>query len=265
MSTQAHADEQAFLSTYDPTKYERPIGVPADIVIFTVTQEAVIGGTKSLPKRELCVLLIKRNGHPDRGKWALPGGFSSPQETLLQAAKRELLEETGVADIHLELLGIYDQPGRDKRGWVISAAHVALVNERYLSKRQAADDAEDVQLFTIEEALELDLAFDHRLILEDAQRYVRCQMLQTTVAKEFLDEKFTLAELLQVIQTVVPSYEITKTNFIRKMLMTKKQPIVEAVEGEFSTEYSQRPAQLYRFIKGYQPNVSIYVDAPFAE
>lgn len=253
-------DEQTFLQQYDPTRYDRPVGVPADIVIFTVTRQVVVGSTKSLPKQDLCVLLVKRKGHPDKGKWALPGGFSSPQETLLEAAKRELLEETGVDNIHLELLGIYDKPGRDKRGWVISVAHVALVNERYLEKRQAADDADEVRLFTIEEALQLDMAFDHGKIIRDALEHVQRQMLQTTIAKEFLDEHFTLAELLQVIQTVVPSYEITKTNFIRKMLMTKKRPIVEPVEGAFSTEYSQRPAQLYRFVPDYEPRLSIYVD-----
>ncbi|WP_229106425.1 NUDIX domain-containing protein [Paenibacillus sp. 1001270B_150601_E10] len=254
--------EEQFLQSYDPTRYERPIGVPADIVLFTVTSESITGSTKSLPKRELKVMLIKRKGHPDRGKWALPGGFSSPQETLYEAAKRELVEETGVDDIHLELLGLYDTPGRDKRGWVISAAFVALVNERYLEKRKANDDAEEVRLFSMEEALQLELAFDHRNILEDARKHTERKMLVTTIARELLDLTFTLAELLQVIQTVVPSYTITKTNFIRKMLNTRSHPIVEPVEGECSTAYSQRPAQLYRFVDGYVPSLSIYVDAP---
>lgn len=253
------AEEEAFLKNYNPNQYERPIGATADIVIFTITSEALVGSTKSLPKRNLSVLLIKRNGHPEKGKWALPGGFSSPNETLLEAAKRELHEETGVDSIYLEYLGLYDKPGRDKRGWIISAAHVALVNEKYLAKRKAADDADDVQLFTLEEARQLDLAFDHAEIIRDAVAYIQKLMLQTTIAKEFLPDKFTLAELLQVIQTVIPSYQITKTNFIRKMLLTKKQPIVVPVENEYSTEFSQRPAQLYQFANDYVPRVSIYV------
>ncbi|TCZ80187.1 NUDIX domain-containing protein [Paenibacillus albiflavus] len=252
--------EQEFLQSYDPNKYERPIGVTADIVIFTITSEVLSGSTKCLPKRSLSVLLIKRNGHPEKGKWALPGGFSSADETLLETAQRELYEETGVDNIYLELLKLYDTPGRDKRGWILSAAHVALVNEQYLANRKAADDADDVQLFTIEEVAKLDLAFDHRQIITDAVTYIQKLMLQTTIAREFLPSKFTLAELLQVIQTVVPSYQITKTNFIRKMLLTKKQPIVIPAQNEFSTEFSQRPAQLYQFANSYVPHLSIYVD-----
>ena len=258
--SESNITEAQFLQSYDPSRYERPIGVPADIVLFTISSEPVAGSTKSLPKRELKVLLIKRKGHPDRGKWALPGGFSSPQETLYEAAKRELKEETGLDRIHFELLGLYDTPGRDKRGWVISAAFVALLNERYLAKRTAQDDAEEVGLFSIEEALSLELAFDHRDIIRDALKHTERQMLSTTIARELLDPEFTIAELLQVIQTVVPEYAMTKSNFIRKLLMTKSHPIIEPVEGKFSTAYSQRPAQLYRFVEGYEPVLSLYGD-----
>lgn len=255
--------EENFLKQYDPTIYERPVGVPSDIVIFTITAQEQNLGVKSLPIRNLKIMLIKRKGHPEKGKWAIPGGFSSPNETLLEAAKRELKEETGVDGVHIEQFGIYDTPKRDARGWVISVAHFALVNEKYLEKRKAADDAEDVQLFHIEDALKMDLAFDHKKIIKDALNKIREKMLTTNLAKEFLPEEFTLAELKQVIQTVEPSFNEEMPNLKRKLTATKSRiGILELAldnsgKQKKSNQYSQHPAQLYKFTD-YIPSISIY-------
>lgn len=196
------------------------------------------------------------------GSWALPGGFCQENESIYGAAKRELMEETGVDGGHLEYLNVYSQPGRDPRGWIISHAFFALVEEWMLDQRQAADDAEDVGLFTIQEALqELELAFDHRTIIEDAYRRIQQQMLETTIARQFLPRDFTLSELYQVIQSVVPDFE--EPNFIRKITSTRsRKGIVEEVRDEegnlvSSNQYSQRPAQLYRFTE-LVPRLSIY-------
>ncbi|MNJ41612.1 hypothetical protein D3C77_365410 [compost metagenome] len=131
-----------------------------------------------------------------------------------------------------------------------------------LEKRQSADDAQEVGLFTVNEALEhLHLAFDHREILEDAYKRIQQQMLHTTIAKQFLPPQFTLGELYQVIQTVVPDF--AELNFIRKITSTRsRQGILEEVHDEngvpmLSNQYSQRPAQLYRFTD-YTPRLSIY-------
>lgn len=170
-------------------KYRTPDGVPADIVMFTLTKRERKTFTKTLPIRELKVMLIRRRSWPCAGMWALPGGFCRESESIYDAAKRELKEETGVDGGHLEYLGVYSAPGRDPRGWIISHAFYALVEEWMLEHRQAADDAEEVGLFTINEALEeLELAFDHRDIIMDAYRKIQQQMLQTTIARQFLPE-----------------------------------------------------------------------------
>lgn len=255
--------EEEFLKEYNPNKYVRPIGLTADIVVFTITSERQKNGIKSLPTRELQLLLIKRKEHPEKGKWALPGGFSNPNETSLETAKRELQEETGVNDIHIEQFGVYDKAGRDKRGWITSIAFFALVNEKYLEKRKASDDAEEVRLFTLEEISQLDLAFDHKEIIHDALLKVQEKMLTTTIAKEFLPSHFTIAELLQVIKVVVPDFSEEKSNFIRKMTATKnREGIISEVrnskgEKQYSNEYSQRAAQLYEFTNTV-PRLSIY-------
>lgn len=243
-------------------KYRTPDGVPADIVMFTLTKRERKTFTKTLPIRELKVMLIRRRSWPCAGMWALPGGFCRESESIYDAAKRELKEETGVDGGHLEYLGVYSAPGRDPRGWIISHAFYALVEEWMLEHRQAADDAEEVGLFTINEALEeLELAFDHRDIIMDAYRKIQQQMLQTTIARQFLPDFFTLSELYQVIQTVVPEFK--EPNFIRKITSTRsRQGILEEVRDDSgkplsSNQYSQRPAQLYRFTD-HVPLLSIY-------
>lgn len=248
-------------ASYSASRYRTPDGAPADIVIFTITSTERNTAKKSLPLRQLEVLLIQRKAWPFEGCWALPGGFSHETETLLDSALRELQEETGVADVHIEYYNAYSTPGRDPRGWMISHAFFALVHEHALLERRAADDAADVKLIPVRDALAMELAFDHRVILEDALEQIRVKMLTTTIAKSFLPEEFTIGELYQVIRTVVPDFE--EKNFIRKITSTqsRKGIIEEARDGKGelkqSNRHSQRAAQLYRFTD-YVPRLSIY-------
>ncbi|GAA3411132.1 NUDIX domain-containing protein [Paenibacillus hodogayensis] len=248
-------------SNYTASKYRTPDGAPSDIVIFTITSTERAAGKKALPERDLQVLLIQRKNWPYEGKWALPGGFCGEDESMYDCARRELAEETGVAEVHLEYFNVYSEPKRDPRGWMISHAFFALVHERYLAERKAQDDAADVRLFPVSEALAMELAFDHRVILRDALAKIRENMLATTIAKEFLPAEFTIGELYQVIRTVVPDF--AEQNFIRKITSTQsRQGILEEVtdeqgRGKLSNRYSQRAAQLYRFTD-YKPRLSIY-------
>lgn len=254
-------DQDENESNYTSKKYRTPDGAPSDIVIFTITARDKNTVKKALPVRELQVLLIQRKKWPYEGQWALPGGFCQETESMYDCAMRELAEETGVTDVHMEYFNVYSKPGRDPRGWIISHAFFALVQEKWLAARRADDDAADVRLFPIDEALAMDLAFDHREVLRDALEKVRERMLTTTIAKEFLPEEFTISELYQVIQTVVPDFE--EVNFIRKITSTQSRKGIieeartEAGEPKVSNQYSQRAAQLYRFTD-YAPRLSIY-------
>lgn len=138
--------EAEFLAAYRPGDYERP-SVAADIVIFTVTDTREENYRK-LPGKELRVLLIRRGGHPYLGCWALPGGFVRPGESAGQAAVRELREEAGIDGVYLEQLYTVSTPGRDPRMWVMSCAHMALVDAARL-RVQAGDDAADAAWFTL--------------------------------------------------------------------------------------------------------------------
>ena len=130
------------------------------------TDVVVLAGAAETPR----VLLIQRGNPPFAGSWALPGGFVEEGEQVVQAAPRELAEETGlrIDASSLELLGVYDTPGRDPRGWTVSVVYIARVPGE--STVAGADDASDARWFSVEELPEL--AFDHELILADARAFV---------------------------------------------------------------------------------------------
>jgi len=153
--------EAEAIAIYKTKNYPKP-ALTADNVIFRRE------GGKTL------LLLIKRGGHPFLGKWALPGGFADMNEPVEATAARELEEETGLSGIPQTFSGFYSAPNRDPRGWVVSAAFAALLEDGVWNAK-AADDADDAKWFEvsadgkhIEGLTEADLAFDHAKIIADA-------------------------------------------------------------------------------------------------
>jgi 8-oxo-dGTP diphosphatase len=111
------------------------------------------------------LLLIRRKHLPFRGRYALPGGYVEYGETTEDAAARELAEETGLVAANASLVGVYSDPHRDPRGHVVSIAYRIAVAGYDL---RAGDDAADAAF--VADWQDLDLAFDHRKIVEDAVR-----------------------------------------------------------------------------------------------
>jgi ADP-ribose pyrophosphatase YjhB (NUDIX family) len=139
--------EKEFLAAYNPGKYERP-SVTVDMLIFTVTNEEK-KNYRTLPKKELKLLMIKRGDHPCIGQWALPGGFVEMNESLEQAAVRELKEETSIDNVYMEQLYTWGDVGRDPRTRIISTSYMALVDSNSLNVK-ADDDADDAKWFSVE-------------------------------------------------------------------------------------------------------------------
>ena len=129
-------DLETFLEHYDPHKYETP-SCTTDAVIFSKTG-------KLLDVNQLKVLLVRRSNHPNIGFWALPGGFAEMRENLEDTARRELTEETGVADLPMEQFAVYGNVGRDPRARIITSAYLSVVDEGQV-KVQAGDDAADAK------------------------------------------------------------------------------------------------------------------------
>lgn len=141
-------EEKEFLAGYDLTKYDRP-SVAADVVVFSVMKDDECEDARRLQEKRLKILLIRRGGFPYKGSWAMPGGFCRKGEDVIDSARRELCEETGIDDAYVKLVGVYGEPDRDPRGWVISSTYMALMNGR-ACRLKAGDDAQDARWFTVE-------------------------------------------------------------------------------------------------------------------
>ncbi len=188
------------------------------------------------------VLLVERGEEPFRGRVALPGGFVRPDESLEQAAERELSEETGITVPAgaLEQLRTYGDVGRDPRPErVVSVAHLAFLPD--LPEAAAGTDARDARWWPVEKALAADLAFDHAQILRDGVARVRAKLEYTTVACRFCGPRFTLTELRQVYEAVW-GVRLDPRNFRRKVLAVPGF-VVDTGETEGGVG---RPARLYR-------------------
>jgi 8-oxo-dGTP diphosphatase len=198
-----------------------------DIVIFTIEQGA------------LKVLLVKRGIEPFAGQYAIPGGFVLENESLDQAAMRELREETGVADVYLEQLYSFGDPKRDPRGRVITVAYYALISAEH-SQLRAGSDVAAAAWFAVDAVP--DLAFDHPKIVAYAVERLRNKLEYTTVGFQLLPEKFSLSELQEVYQAILGK-KLDKRNFRRKLALLK----ILKPTSEYRRD-GRKPARLYRFV-----------------
>ena len=110
------------------------------------------------------IVLIRRKNFPHG--WAIPGGFVDYGEALEEAARREAREETGLEVELLRQLHTYSDPARDPRQHTIATVFIARPTGPPPVAPVAADDAEDIGIFT-KETLPQPLMFDHEKILAD--------------------------------------------------------------------------------------------------
>ena len=188
---------------------------------------------------ELKILLIKRGIAPFAGRWALPGGFVRVDETLDEAARRELAEEAGLQNVFLEQLYSFGSVDRDPRERVVSVAYYALV-KRIEHHTTAATDAADARWFPVTKIPRL--AFDHADILATGLARLRAKITYQPIGFELLSPKFTLTQLQHLYEAVL-GHEIDKRNFRKKVLgYDLLIPL-----NETHREGAHRPAQLFRF------------------
>jgi 8-oxo-dGTP diphosphatase len=201
-----------------------------------LTVDCVVFG---LDDQDLKVLLIQRDLEPFAGKWALPGGFVHEEETLEEAARRELAEETGLTRVFLEQLYTFGDPGRDPRERVVTVAYYALVNIRD-HKVQASTDARNAAWFAVTDLPSL--AFDHDYILETARQRLRGKLSYQPIGFELLPQKFTLSQLQRLYETILEK-PLDKRNFRRKILGTSLLHETDEIEQDVA----HRAARLYSF------------------
>ena len=211
-----------------PSTYPYPrAALTVDCVVFGFDEGA------------LKILLIRRGIEPFKNRWALPGGFVHPDETLDAAARRELQEETGLRDVYQEQLYTFGEIERDPRERVISVAYFALVR-RADHLPAAATDAAEAAWFEVENVPAL--SFDHAVILKMALERLRGKIRWQPVGFELMPKKFTLSQF-QALYEAILGRELDKRNFRKKLLTLD---LLLALE-ETTTAGSRRPAQLFRF------------------
>ena len=219
------------LTAENSAGYEAPIGLTADPVVFSLAE----GG--------LSVLLARRFEEPQKGLFALPGGFVGAAESPEQTAERKLREKTGVGSAHLEQLRTYADPRRDPRGWLPSIAYMALVRPETLPVDGAAPAGREAGWHPVDALPEL--ALDHATIVEDALWRLRYRLMDKAwfiqVAGALLPEEFTLSEA-QRLYEALRREEVDESNFRRDMRATGCLDPT----GASRSEGPGRPAKLYR-------------------
>ena len=236
--------ETEFLAAYDVNQFDRP-SLTVDVVLL------------STHDGELDTLLVQRDEHPYKGRWALPGGFVRMSESLDDAAARVLETKTGLASVFLEQLYTFGDPRRDPRTRVVTVAHYALVDRRRFDHAHGkgatrvgrvrvpweGEVGGAVQLLR-EDGKGLPLAFDHADIVGMAIQRLRGKLAYTAVGFQLLPRDFTLLDLQRVHEAVL-GRAVNKDSFRRRMLASGD---LEAT-GKSQKDVDHRPAELYRFAK----------------
>jgi 8-oxo-dGTP diphosphatase len=217
---------------YDPSRFP-PFAVTVDVVIMTMSE-----GT-------LSVLLVRRGEAPYKGMWAIPGGFKRPTETLDEAARRELSEETGVeAASQLMQFGAYGDPGRDPRMNVVTIAYLTVLRD--VGAIAAGTDAADAALVPVSDVLRgtVDLAFDHLGIVRDAIERVRVEIEVSGLATAFVGGTFTMADLRAVYEAIW-GVQLDAANF-RRSVVAEDGWVIPTGQRARPGPAGGRPAELYR-------------------
>jgi len=217
---------------YDPSQFPA-FAVTADVVILTMSDS------------RLHVLLVRRGVGQFEGMRAIPGGFKHATETLDEAAKRELAEETGVDGASLlTQFGAYGDPGRDPRMNVVTVAYLAVLRE--VGGIVAGTDAAYAALVPVSEVLDgkIELAFDHARIVRDAVERVRVDLELTGIATAFVGPTFTMAELRAVYEAVW-GVHLDSANF-RRSLLSESGWVTPTGRRARPGSTGGKPAELYR-------------------
>ena len=228
--------------------------ISSDLASFPAPHLAVDLVLLTIHEHQLCVMMLERAAEPFAGQLVLPGGFVRENETLEATARWVLRKKAKLGDVAAEQLFTFSEPGRDPRGWVVSAAHYALVPAERL--RPALNSRDELRLVAITglagDAAVLEHAgeavqpgFDHAEIIAAAVERLRGKLDWSMLAFALLGERFTLFELQRVHEMIL-GRSLNKPHFRKKMLT---QPLPDGrrliATGDFARG-RHRPAELYQ-------------------
>jgi ADP-ribose pyrophosphatase YjhB (NUDIX family) len=252
------------------------IDYTSDLLIFGIDSR-VSNNVRTLPKKYFSILLVKRNKEPFINKLCLPGGYVNNNETSKEASNRILKKETGLTDVYMQQVGIYDAINRDPRGRTISSAYMALI-DRTILKQEISSEAAwfdieviekdniikvklsnqdeiicyDVKKITIDKKTneyeyevinKSDIAFDHDKIIIKGIMDLRYKVNSTDIVFNLMPEEFTIGELKQVYSLLLGK-ELVNSAF-RRVIAPK---IIET--GKMISTGGHRPSMLCRYNEG---------------
>lgn len=232
------APEEEFLKWYktqDQPKYKKP-SVTVDLIGLRFNQET----------NKLQILLVQRIANPNRGKWALPGGFIEPNETTYDAVRREVKEETNleIDEQRIQLLPLVSTPNRDPRMWVMTNPNIVLFTPNDDLQIKAGDDAQSARFFDIETNLDneivikglekSDLAFDHYHIVSSAMKKLQVELQRRRFDNVWpmMPKQFTTGQALAFCQAIdLPRFGNYTTSAIRSMLGKQVEKVSTKIVG----------------------------------
>lgn len=264
--------EKEFLENYNPDQFEK-LSMTVDILIFSVSSSTPENYRK-LPKKNFSILLVKRDNHPFKDKWCLPGGFIGIEENLEDAARRILSNETNLHNVYLEQLYTFGEPSRDPRMRIVSTSYIALVDKSKLDEEllptaswfdislEERDGIMDIELNNGEESINIKvkkelkhqtssnynytivendkIAFDHPLVISTGIDRLKSKIEYTDIVFNMMSEHFSLGELQQVHEAILGK-ELLAPAF-RRIIKDKvvKTDLIKKGRGH-------RPSVLYRY------------------
>lgn len=272
MDGKLYNSEEEFLKEYDSSMFEK-LSMTTDILIMSVSSEET-GNYRKLTEKKFSILLVKRDNYPFKDKWCLPGGFVGIDETLDEAAKRILKNETNLKDIYIEQLYTFSGIDRDPRMRVVSTSYMALVDKNRLNDKLCAN-ASWFNVFILEDEksyhVTLDngneqikfivgkklrdlttdrydfkvikndkLAFDHPLVIISGLERLKNKIEYTDIVFNMMPEYFTLGELQQVYEVILGKKLLDPA--FRRIIANKVEKTTKLKTGE-----GHRPSALFRY------------------
>lgn len=186
----------------------------------------------------LQVLMWERAREPFKGRWALPGGFLEPGETLEASIRRHLATKVDVRELaHLEQLETRSDPARNPQGWELATAYLGLVPSDVDPETPA-----DTRWHRVNRLLPS--AFDHGEIVRDGLGRLRAKLSYTNIGFALAPETFTLSEL-RLIYVAALGHDVSATNLQRVLL---RRGVLEQTGAKREPgKTGGRPAELFRF------------------
>ncbi len=190
---------------------------------------------------KLNLLLIKNNVN----EYCIPGKFIEKNQTAKDVVDKNIAKYFTIKNeqYFARHIAVFDDPQRDYRGWIISNVFYVIVNYNDLNEYRG-------NFYPVDEISQMNIAYDHKEIIEKMIENIRKDLYETTIAKHFLDNHFTISELQALLLSAREVGEISRTHFFTKI---KTMPFIKPVLGVDNKHMTKtragvkRPAKLYQF------------------